>query len=633
MQELVKTLNHATQMYEQGTPIMTDLEWDNLYFDLLKKEKESGYSLPDSPTQNIVYEVKNKLNKIEHNHPMLSMDKTKEISVIKERMGKQPYLTMAKLDGLTCSLRYINGELVSAETRGNGTIGEDILHNIRVLPSVPKTIAYKEELIIDGEIICTWQNFYSLSEDYKHPRNFAAGSIRLLDSNECAMRRLTFVAWEVIKGFEQHNLLIDKFNEIAQLGFHVVPTVSLEELNEENLEQFKQSIESIYPIDGLIFKFNDIKYGQSLGRTEHHFNNAIALKFYDEVYETTLIDIEYSMGRTGVLTPVAVYEPVEIDGTTLERATLHNISMMKQLLNLPFKGEKIQVYKAHMVTPQIMGSENIEKVQEDKLIPILTHCPCCGKELEFRQEIETITLVCPNISCPGKLITRLDYFCGKKGMDIKGLSIATLEKLIEWGWITNLLDIYHLEKYKEEWIKKEGFGEKSVQNILNNIQLSRETTLTLFIASLGIPLIGTSVAKILTDHVSTYEELRQKINEKFDFSIYDTFGQNKTEALWNFDFTEADEIYKLLTFKDNKVEINDKPFQNKVYCITGALRNFKNRTALKNYIEDRGGKVVSSISSNVQFLINNDIESQSAKNQAAKKLGISIISEETLLLQ
>ena len=360
---LIKELNKATKAYDEGQPYMTDAEWDKMYWELVELEASTKTIYADSPTQKISYEVKNKLEKRNHNHKMLSLDKTKEIDEVQNFVGMQDYLAMPKLDGLTLSLRYEGGRLQSAETRGDGYIGEDVTHNALTIFSIPNVIPYKEELILDGEIICKYKDFEQFEKEYKNPRNFAAGSIRLLDAKECASRRLTFVVWDIIKGFDNEKYLSTKFQLAKEQGFAVVPHLAscfdTLTINERIRHTQMVAQQKGYPIDGVVFKFDDIEYGKSLGATAHHFNNAIAYKFYDEVYETKLKYIDWTMGRTGVLTPVAVFEPIEIDGAIVERASLHNVSVMEEILHgTGWKGQRINVAKMNMIIPQIISAED-----------------------------------------------------------------------------------------------------------------------------------------------------------------------------------------------------------------------------------------------------------------------------------
>ena len=364
IKDLIQLLNTWTKAYDKGSPLVSDKEWDDKYFQLKELEDKYHIYYNNSPTQTINYEVISSLEKVAHNHEMLSLEKTKSIEEVKDFLGAAPSLAMCKMDGLTCSLKYVNGKLISAETRGNGLVGENILHNARVIPSIPKEIPYTEELIIDGEIICTYSDFEKFSSEYKNPRNFSAGSIRLLDSAECAKRDLKFIAWDVITGLNDNFLyknLSDKLMALNKLGFEVVPYEIITPFFPEKVVDLLtiKAKECAYPIDGLVFKFDNIEYGKSMGKTSHHFKNAIAYKFYDEIEPTKLIDIEYTMGRTGVLTPVAIFEPIELEGTIVERASLHNLSIMEELLGKPYKGQKLWVSKRNMIIPQIEKAEKM----------------------------------------------------------------------------------------------------------------------------------------------------------------------------------------------------------------------------------------------------------------------------------
>lgn len=637
MNDLIEKLNYATLKYDEGVPIMSDKDWDDLYFELISLELESGIALDNSPTQRIHYSVVNELKKTEHNHKMLSLEKTKEISEINSFVTNRVYLAMCKMDGLTCSIRYVDGRLVSAETRGNGLIGEDILHNALVIPSIPNRIAHKGELILDGEIICSNSDFENFSKDYKNPRNFAAGSIRLLDSKECQKRRLQFVVWDVIKGLDGDNLDI-KFETTKQFGFTVVPYLVCEgEVTEEIIEQIKELARKYsYPIDGAVFKFNNIEYGRSLGSTAHHFKNAMAFKFYDETYPTELKYIEWTMGRTGVLTPIAVFNPIDIDGSTVERASLHNVSVMRELLGEnAHVGQRVEVFKANMIIPQI---KTAEKESHGTLFEIPTVCPICGSPTALRTDNDSTILVCTNDVCEGKLINRLDHFCGKKGLDIKGLSKATLEKLIDWGWVNGIIDLYNLREHGKEWISKPGFGLKSVSNIFDAIDKSKDCTLAAFISSLGIPLIGSSVSKELCKYFNSWDEFREAVSSNFKFYSLDGFGVEMHNAITKFDYSVADELAKNYLNIQEIVQMatdsnSARELDGVTVVITGKLTHFKNRSELQTEIEKRGGKVVGSVSKNTTYLINNDNTSTSAKNVSAKKLGIPVLTESEFMEQ
>ncbi len=644
IKDLIQLLNTWTKAYDEGNPLVSDKEWDDKYFQLKELEDKYHIYYNNSPTQTINYEVISSLEKVAHNHEMLSLEKTKSIEEVKDFLGAAPSLAMCKMDGLTCSLKYVNGKLISAETRGNGLVGENIFHNAKIILSIPKEIPYMEELIIDGEIICTYSDFEKFSSEYKNPRNFAAGSIRLLDSAECAKRDLKFIAWDVITGLNDNFLyknLSDKLMALNKLGFEVVPYEIITPFFPEKVVDLLiiKAKEYAYPIDGLVFKFDNIEYGKSMGKTSHHFKNAIAYKFYDEIEPTKLIDIEYTMGRTGVLTPVAIFEPIELEGTTVERASLHNLSIMEELLGeMAHQGQQVEVIKANQIIPQIVSANKEIKgtlyYKEHIPFEIPAECPICGGKTEIEITIGTKVLKCTNPNCEGKLINKLDHFCGKKGLDIKGLSVATLEKLIEWEWVNCIEDIFKLEKYRTDWIKKSGFGPKSVDNILNAISASKECETNAFITSLGIPLIGETASKELVKIFATGEDFIHAAENNYDFWRLPNFGSEMHSAIINFDYTEAKKLCSdYLTFKVEKTATNsdDKDLEGLTFVITGKVNKFKNRDELKNYIENKGGKVVGSISNKTNYLINNDVESTSSKNLSAKKLGIPILSEENFL--
>ena len=676
MRTMIDVLNTATKAYDEGRPIMTDEEWDNYYFDLLTLEEEVGFALSDSPTQKISYEVVSKLEKVTHSHKMLSLDKTKNLSVVDSFLGSNLFIAMCKMDGLTCSLHYHNGFLVSAETRGNGIEGENILHNARVIPSIPNHINYDKDLTVDGEIICTYKKFEKFAQEYKNPRNFAAGSVRLLDSKECEARNLKFVAWDVIEGLENrishfkkdenekvivdesqwfeegvNNYLCEKLMDLAKLGFTIVPWYSRKFDMSENISSLtevveylqKQAVDHSYPIDGIVFKFDNIEYGKSLGATAHHFKNAIAYKFYDEVYDTTLKYIDWTMGRTGILTPVAVFKPVEIDGAIVERASMHNYGVMRELLGeCAYVGEPLKVYRANQIIPQLKPVEENARFNYGYVV---AHggvsandepewCPICGGPCSTQKSSDGIlNKVCENPQCKGKFINILDHFAGKKGLDIKGISESTLEKLIEWGWVENIEDIFNLRQYEKEWSSKQGFGKKSVQKILDAIDESKNCTFESFISAIGIPLVGPAVAKNLAQIVNnSYEQFRELVNKKYNFAQIPTFGGAKADAILNFDYTEADKIYnnylKMRKIDESEESMGPQLLTGKIFVITGKLHKYKNRMALVQVIEAYGGRVANSVSTKTSYLINNDINSNSAKNIAAKGAGIPIITED-----
>ena len=635
----LELLNIATDAYNKGQPFMSDKEWDDLYFELGEQ------------AQNIRYEVVSELQKVEHEYPMLSLDKTKNEDDIFSFIKQRDIVIMGKMDGLTCALTYLDGELVRAETRGNGMIGEDITHNAMVIPSIPKKIEYKDKLTVFGEIICKYDDFEIFNNSYKNPRNFAAGSIRLLDANECAKRKLTFIAWDAIAPADECNSLADLFYILHKNSFIIVPYSYIpynppkgpfeEELeypafirwNLNGVQELCQELS--YPIDGLVIKYDNIMLGQTLGRTEHHFNNALAFKFYDETYETELLDIEWSMGRTGVLTPIAIFKPVEIDGSTVERASLHNLSIMDEIFGSPgpFEYQKISVFKANMIIPQIEKAFDTDRgtlfYMAQRFIDPPEICPICGGPTEEVQSNDTKQLVCTNPTCQGKLINRIDHFASKKGLDIKGLSKKTIEKLIDECDVSSITDLYNIEKWSKKLYKLNGFGEKSVNNLIESINQSRLCNLQAFICSLGIPLVGSTVSKLLSEKFNDYHDFRMAVMNNYKFFNIPTIGPEIHNAIMKFDYSEADKLAEEIFIITNpKEEKKEDIFAGKTFVITGKLKTYKNRAELESIIKQYGGKVSSSVSKNTSYLINNDINSTSSKNESAKKLGIEIITEE-----
>lgn len=635
IRNLIHMLNLHTEYYDAGEPIISDQEWDNMYFELVKLENETGLYYQDSPTQKIHFQEMSKLNKVEHNHPMLSLAKTKDLSEVEAFLGDKAPICMAKMDGLTCSLRYLGGKLVSAETRGNGQIGEDILHNALVIKNIPKRIPWQEEFIVDGEIICTYKDFEPFASEYKNPRNFASGSIRLLNNKECLTRNLTFVAWDIIN-FPM-KLLSMKIQLLKDFGFTAVPydidTVDLTKQVENIQNQCKKLG---YPIDGVVFKYDFCKAYEDAGRTDHHFKGGLAYKFYDEEYETTLEDIEWTMGRTGVLTPVAILAPIDIDGTEVSRANIHNITVAHETLGglcFGWKGQKVWVYKANMIIPQISkAEEDDERTKEYFTLPYI--CPVCGGEVETRKEVDSEMLYCANPHCEGKLVNRIEHFFGKKGLDAKGISKATIEKLIDWGWVKRTADMFNLRQYANEWKNKSGFGEKSVSNVLGAIESSQVCSLESIIAAAGIPLIGRTVARDIASRFTTYAAFKEGILGSFDFSSLAGFGYEMNKSLKTFNYEELDYIVEnYLTIKEEQTNLvqvipGSVSLEGLQYCITGKLNIWKNREELTKTIESLGGKVTGTVSKNTTHLINNDINSTSTKNKKAHELGIAIITEQ-----
>lgn len=636
MRERIDYLNKCTELYERGKSPISDAEWDKQFFELAELERACGYAYPDSPTQRIHYKEVSKLNKVTHSHPMLSLGKTKSVEEVVTFLNNNDFVTMLKLDGLTCSLRYENGELISAETRGDGVEGEDITHNARVVKNIPQKIPYKDILVVDGEIICTEENFEPFSNAYKNPRNFASGSIRLLDSEECYKRNLSFIAWELIEG-PRAEMFSWNLNFLNTQGFTTTPYLDTKAKNDILGSSLKSQISFLkdesetmgYPIDGIVFKFNNIAYGESLGKTSHHLNNAIAFKFMEEQEETKLIDITYDVSRMGVLTPVAVFEPIELCGTTVERANLHNLSVMNELCGgNAHIGDTLTVIKANEIIPQVVAWDNTG----DEYIELPFTCPICGGAVEVKTSNAGVeTLVCTNPKCERKLINILDHYFGIKGLNIKGLSKATLEKLINWSWVDKPSDIFQLDNYKREWQNKPGFGVKSVDKVLNAIgEVAAGVDLWRLISAAGIPLIGSTAAKQLAIEFKTWEMFREYVeDDSYRFYSLEGFGYEMDAALKEFDYSEIDKIAKLVKINiieevENEVETD---LNGLTFVITGKVNIWKNRNELKSLIESLGGKVAGSVSGKTSYLINNDNTSETQKNKSAKALGIPIITE------
>lgn len=652
IKELVELLNHyRNAYYNNQVSEISDFEYDQLFDELLALERETGFIMAVSPTQTVGYEVKSELVKVKHNHPMLSLDKTKDVNdVIKFFDGKQG-VAMAKMDGLTCSLKYLNGELVSAETRGDGATGEDILHCVKTIKNTPLRINCKDEVIIDGEVIISYYDFEKINEilpeneKYKHPRNLASGSVRQLDSRIAAQRNMQFIAWKLVKG-SNSNSFWDRISFMKELGFCTVVTVlipSLQEFKdkygskEDYPHMFNGVIDTIknmsgelaYPIDGCVFGYNDVAYGESLGATGHHLRNQLAYKFYDELYETKLVDIEWTMGKTNTLTPTAIFETVNIDGTDVSKASLHNISIIKKL-GLT-NNCTVRVYKANQIIPQIDSCLN-DGYSE---IKIPKHCPVCGGETTVVKENESEVLICTNPNCSGKLLGRLKFFVSKPAMNIEGLSEATLEVLINKEWIKSFKDIYYLYEHGREWGQLDGFGEKSVAKILDAIDRSRNVKLENFICALSIDGIGSSASKTISSHFNgDFEAFFRALMTNYQWSSLTDFGEITARNIADFGLKNATEIRELaneFTFiLPEKIEIKENPFMNKAICVTGKLEHFT-RDSINAKILELGAKVASGVSAKTDYLITNTPDSGSSKNVNAKKFGTKIITEKNFL--
>ena len=637
MKELIEILNNASRLYYQySTPIMTDFEYDKLYDELEKLEKETNTILSNSPTQNVEPEAIDSLVKVEHPAPMLSLSKTKSISELASFLGNQEGLLSWKLDGLTIVLTYKDGKLSSGVTRGNGIIGEVVTENVKKFKNIPLTIPYKGTLVVRGEAVIKYSDFNKMNEEldddssqYKNPRNLCSGSVRQLDSKVTAKRNVNCIIFALIESEKKFKLKSEEFEWLKSLGFDVVEYHKVTSNNiEEQVLYFKNKInEYDIPSDGLVLLYNDIEYGKQLGTTAKYPKNAIAFKWQDETAETKLIDVDWLVSRTGLINPVAVFEPVELEGTIVSRASLHNVSIL-QGLSLGI-GDTILVYKANMIIPQIA-----DNLTQSNSLAIPNKCPVCNHEARIISSNDVKYLYCMNDFCPAKLVKRLSQFTSRNAMNIEGLSDAIINKLADEGLIKTYADIYNLKRYKNDIISFEGFGEKSYDNLINSIEKSRNVKLANFIFALGIPDIGLSRAKLICKNYSndinkirnlTFEEL-----SKID-GIGEIIAKEWIDTFNNEDFIkELELLLKEVNFTDTSID-NNQPLKDLIFVITGSVNNFTNRDELVEYIESYGGKVVKAISNNVNYLINNDITSTSTKNTKAKELGIKIISENDLM--
>ena len=639
IQELVKQLNEYRDVYyNEARSDVSDAEYDRLFDELSELENETGVVYTNSPTQTVGYEVKSELEKVEHSHPMLSLDKTKSVDDLVKFAGDKDCILSLKMDGLTCLLTYENGELVQAETRGDGEIGELITHNAKVFENIPLSIDYKGHFEIEGEAIITYEDFdkinKSLPDDkkYKNPRNLASGSVRQLDSKIAAQRHIKFIAWKVPTDIASSSF-INRLQYALDIGFDTVPFLPIRgNCNAEFInivvEQLrKRAKEKSFPIDGLVATYNDITYGESLGTTGHHPKHSIAFKFAEDSAETVLREIEWSMGKTGSLTPVAIFDSVDLAGTSVSRASLHNISIMKEL-NVSI-GSTVTVVKKNEIIPQIIYCD-ANAVDVD----IPTTCPVCSGETQIVKENDSEVLMCTNPHCKGKLLGRVSHFVSKKGMDISGLSEETIKKFVELGWITEITDVYNLEKHYDRLSTMSGFGRKSVDKLRKSIENSKTVRLDKFITSLSIPGIGTSQSKELSKVFGTWNEFRDASVGCYNFTQLDGFGDvlNNNIHSWFEDMSNiADYLASLMTFESEDNSKTNNSLNGKSFVVTGKVYKFKNRDEVKEAIEKFGGKVTGSVTKSTFALINNDIESNSSKNKKAKELGVQIINEEQLM--
>lgn len=630
IKELTKLLNDArNEYYNYSTSVMSDFEYDILFDELLKLEKETGFALTNSPTLTVGYEVKSELNKKTHNHLMLSLDKTKSVDTVKRFRGDKPILTMLKMDGLTVSLRYVDGRLVSAETRGDGTEGEDVTHNAKVFENIPHKIHHEGELIVDGEAIITYEDFDKINsrlseeEKYKNPRNLASGSVRQFDSSIAAQRHIQFVAWKLVNGYDS-NSFSQRLNYLEELGFTVVPYLNC--FDEKHIEFLKMIARKYsYPIDGLVVSFDEVSYLNSLGATNHHIKGQLAYKFYDQGVVTRLLDIEWNTCRTGIVSPTAIFEPVEIDGSIVSRATLHNLTYIKKLqLGI---GDEIHVVKQNSITPAIL--ENLTCSNSYKM-PIV--CQVCGTVLNIHSDNESETLHCPNEKCPSRFLNKFVHFVSKDSMNIQRLSKATLEKLISMGWLHEFSDIYTLDQHQNDIKTMDGFGPKSWERLWDSIQKSRTVTFDRFLVSLGIPSVGKATAKTISNVFPDWITLTNAITQGYDLSQLQDIGESTAQAIvsWLMDEENANTARNLLGYvsvisKEESTSVPNELFGKNV-AVTGALKNYT-RTSIQEELERLGAKMACSISQSTDYLLTN-AASGSSKYKKAIELNIPIINEE-----
>lgn len=637
IKELTAKLNHAARVYYQGhDEVMSNFEYDKLYDRLVQLEKETGIVLAGSPTQKVGYEVLGELPKEQHQFPMLSLDKTKEVGQLEEWLGEQNGLLSWKMDGLTVVLAYEDGKLVKAVTRGNGQVGEVITNNAKVFQNIPLAIPHKGQVVLRGEAVITYSEFNRINEElpeeeqYKNPRNLCSGSVRQLNNEITANRHVNFYAFSLVtaEGVDFHNSQEEKFLFMRAQGFDIVEYKRVDRENVADMVSwFARKISSNdFPSDGLVLLYDDILYGESLGSTAKFPRNAIAFKWADEIAKTTLKEVEWSASRTGLINPVAVFEPVELEGTTVSRASVHNLSIVKQLaLGI---GDTIEVYKANMIIPQI--AENLTR---SGTVQPVSFCPVCNEPTSIHNENGVEVLFCENKKCLAKKRKAISLFVSRDAMNIDGMSEATIEKLMEKGLIHQLGDLFRIEEHKDIITEMEGFGERSYEKLVQAVHAAKVTTVSRFLYSLGIPNVGPSNAKMVCKAMgqefervrhATEEELIEidGVGEVIAKSIVSFFADKENNAV-------VDDLLSVIKFE--KEESADNNMEGIQFVITGSLTHFVNRNAAKELIESRGGRVTGSVTSKTNYLINNDNASNSSKNKKAKELNIPILTEEDFI--
>lgn len=640
MEELVELLNRAGRAYyQESREIMSNYEYDALYDELTQLEKELQVTLAGSPTIHVGYEVVSELPKERHESPMLSLDKTKDVEELRAFAGDQNVVMSWKMDGLTIVLTYQGGELTKAVTRGNGEVGEVITGNARVFKNVPLRIPYQGELILRGEAVIGYKDFERINEEipdadarYKNPRNLCSGSVRQLNSEVTAKRNVRFYAFSLVRaeGVDFRNSRAYQLDWLKDQGFEVVEhyVVAPADIEAEVIKFSEKIAQNDFPSDGLVLIYDDIRYGESLGRTAKFPRDSYAFKWADETRETTLQGIEWSPSRTGLINPVAIFDPVELEGTTVSRASVHNISIMEELkLGV---GDRIEVYKANMIIPQIARNLTCSGVRD---IPRV--CPVCGGETEIRQEGSAKMLYCTNPCCQAKQIKAYALFVSRDAMNIEGLSEATLEKFIGRGFIQTYDDLFHLDRHREEIQEMEGFGEKSYQNLMESVERTRETTLPRLLYSLGIPGIGVANARVICQETKVSAEALPDLTEE-ELSAVPGVGDVIAKAYVDYFEDETHrQVYRELLgevhIEQETVDEGGRTLEGTTFVITGSVEHFANRSELKRLIESKGGKVTGSVTSKTSYLINNDAASTSSKNRKAKELGVPILTEEEFL--
>ena len=640
IKQLTSQLNmYRNEYYNNSNSVISDYEYDQLFDELKALEDSTGFYMSNSPTHTVGYPVNSKFNKVIHKEPLLSLDKTQDMAEFIKFCSKSEVLLMHKLDGLTIQLTYDNGELIQAVTRGDGTSGDDITTNAKYFSNIPLTVSNKNKFTIKGEAIINKDTFNIINnklkdeDKFKNPRNLASGTVKQLDTKIVSQRNVEFVCWNA-NNLSTDGTMENGLTNAKNLGFTIVnyqiPISNLDQTVPCIINNLKESAR-IIPIDGIVAMYNNIEFGNSLGRTSHHFNNGFAFKFYDEEEETTLKDIEWSMGKTGELCPVAIFNPVIIDGTTVTRASLHNISIIEELrLGI---GDTVRVYKANQIIPQIRNS-----VEKSNNIQIPKRCPICGGNTEILENTDankTVKLlVCTNDNCKGKLLGKLTHFVSKSAMNIDGLSEATINKLISLNILNKFTDIYDIQNHKDILYTLDGFGEVSINKLINSIEFSKQTTLDRLLNALSIPTVGKTVAKTLANYINNDANRIFELGSS-DLTVINGIGTEMNTAIHNwfnnkFNNIAVKSLLSILTFKTVDEHRTTK-FHGLGFVVTGKLLKYPNRSALESVILHNGGTIQSTVSTNTNYLINNDINSTSSKNKKAKELNIPIISEQEFI--